>query len=56
MDMCDILLTIGLALLVLGRFLDPQSFVRIAMHIVGSIIILIGMAVFVAITRSVLDY
>jgi hypothetical protein len=56
MDICDILLTIGLSLLVLGRFLDPQSAVRIVMHIVGTVIILIGMAVFVAITRSVLDY
>jgi hypothetical protein len=56
MDICDILLTIGLSLLVLERFLDAQSIVRIFMHIVGSIIMLIGMAVFVAITRSVLDY
>ena len=56
MDICDILLTIGLALLVLGRFLDPNSIVKIVMHIVGSIIFLIGMAVFVAIARSVLDY
>ena len=56
MDICDILLTIGLSLLVLGRFLDPKSIVRIVMYIVGSIIFLIGMAMFVAIARSVLDY
>ena len=56
MDICDILLTIGLSLLILERFLDPKSIIRIVMHIVGSIVFLIGMAVFVAIARSVLDF
>jgi hypothetical protein len=56
MDICDILLTIGLSLLVLETFLDPKSIVRIMMHIIGSLNLLIGMAVFVAIARRVLDY
>ena len=56
MEICDILLAIGFSLLVLEGFLDPKSIVRIMMHIVGSITLLIGMAVFVAIARRVLDY
>jgi hypothetical protein len=56
MDICDLLLTIGLTLLVLGRFLDPNSIAAFVIRVGGSIILLSGIAMFVAIARRVLDY
>jgi hypothetical protein len=56
MDICDLLLTIGLTLLVLGRFLDPNSITAFVIRVGGSIIFLSGIAMFVAIARRMLDY
>jgi hypothetical protein len=55
-EISNIFLTIGLSLLVLGRFLDPNSIAIIVFNLLGSSIFFIGMAIFVAIARNVLDY
>lgn len=58
MDICNILLEIGLGLLILGKFerLIMTPLVGIITTMCGSIVLLVGVAVFVAIARSVLDY
>jgi hypothetical protein len=55
MDMCVILVTCGFTLLVLARFLDPYSMAAVVVQMGGSVLFLSGMAMFVAIARSVLD-
>jgi hypothetical protein len=49
MDICDIFLTIGLTLLVLWSFFDPNSIAVFMIRVGGSMIFVIGMAMFVAI-------
>jgi hypothetical protein len=56
MDICAILVTCGLTLLVLGRFLDPYSIAALVIRMGGSVLFLSGIAMFVAVARSVLDY
>jgi hypothetical protein len=58
MDICNILLAIGLGLLIIGKFerLIMNPLVGIITSLCGYIILLVGIAVFVAIARSVLDY
>ena len=58
LDICNILLAIGLGLLIIGKFerLIMNPLVGIITSLCGYIILLVGIAVFVAIARSVLDY
>jgi hypothetical protein len=58
MDICNILLAIGLGLLIIGKFerLIMTHLVGIVISMCGYIVLLVGVAVFVAIARSVLDY
>jgi hypothetical protein len=57
MDICNILLAIGLGLLIIGKFerLIMTPLVGIVTSMCGYIVLLVGVAVFVAITQSVLD-
>jgi hypothetical protein len=58
LDICNILLALGLGLLIIGRFerLIMTPLVGLATSMCGYIILLVGIAVFVAIARSVLEY
>lgn len=56
MDICAILVTVGFTLLVLGRFMDPFSMAALVIRLAGSVLFLSGIAMFVAVARSVLDY
>lgn len=58
MDICNILFAIGLGLLIIGKFarLITTPIVGIVISVCGDIVLLIGVAVFVAIARSVLDF
>jgi hypothetical protein len=58
MDVCNIMLTIGVVLLILGKFTRPLMHPILGFVIImcGHIAFLIGTAMFVAIARVVLDY
>ena len=58
MEICNLLLTIGLGLIVIGKFTRPimNPIVETAISLCGYFIFLTGVAVFVAIARAVLDY
>jgi hypothetical protein len=57
MDICNVLLAIGLGLLIIGKFerMIMNPLIGMMTSMCGSIVFLVGVAVFVAITRSVLD-
>jgi hypothetical protein len=57
MDICNVLLAIGLGLLIIGKFerMIMTPLIGMATSMCGSIVLLVGVAVFVAIARSVLD-
>jgi hypothetical protein len=54
-DICSILLAIGLVLIVLGKFLSPNSFIGFIIEYGGWAAFLSGIAMFVAIMRITLD-
>lgn len=58
MEICNVLLATGLGLLIIGKFerLIMTSIIGMTTSMCGSIVLLVGVAVFVAIARSVLDY
>ncbi|MGZ3624553.1 MAG: hypothetical protein ACXWPS_10105 [Ktedonobacteraceae bacterium] len=54
-NICSILLAIGLILIVLGKFLSPNSFIGFIIENSGWVAFLSGIAMFVAIVRTTLD-
>ncbi len=55
-DICHLFLAIGFTLIVLGRFLDPNSLAGFMIENGGWVVFLCGIAMFVAIARTTLDY